>query len=316
MFLIPNNFGCIMKDFLTTLIEKQQPYGLLWTIVTAIFLVSVVVVIVYAKRIDNTWQSRIFIAVGGLLLVSEILKQLAVGFIDGKNGGFYFDFGEFAWQPSSVTMYAIFVVGFLSKARKSIVVQNDNDFEHTHAILDQSKVRSSREFVCQCLCAYIATYGLFGGFSAFALPQTIFNTNSAFSLSHSIILHFFMALCAVFLICKWDYKDINRWLVLKAFCVFLIAAVVAMAINMIAHAFGQNAGLFFIDPYSGILLPIVGDIFEPILKAHKWFWSLYIPIFLAGFSVFVFAVFYFSKLCKCIVFKAKNKTTLEYTPML
>lgn len=137
------------------------------------------------------------------------------------------------------------------------------------------------------LCAYLATYAVFGGLCVMLYPVTVF-TNTLLINVQTMVCHASMLTIGIFLFYTNHVKTENRTL-LKAIPVFGIFVTIAMLLNEAAYqsgllAAGHNFNMFFISPYGEPELPVYSLIQSVV--PYPWCLIIYVLVFtLAAYVV-------------------------------
>jgi len=228
--------------------ERPKAYGAFH--LTFFFVgLAVCILAAWLLRKSNERQNRaVLLTVGGLLLVSEVYKQLFYTFVIG--GGSY-QWWIFPFQLCSVPMYLCLLAG---------VVKND-------------KVR-------QYMYNFMLSYNLLGGFIAFFEPSGL--THEYWTLTlHAFIWHMLLVFVGVYLglsgragVALPDFK--------KAAVIYCILCVIAFGINLALAKVSENTiNMFYVGPrYSPLI------VFKSI--SEKFGWYVNTPIYMAATSLGAF----------------------------
>ena len=159
---------------------------------------------------------------GFILALTEVYKQLFIYYIE--NNGSY-DWWYFPFQLCSVPMYLGLLIPFVPQ-----------------------KLRNT-------IYTFIQDFGLLGGIMALAEPSGLMHPYWTLTL-HEFLWHFiliFMGLTCAFYSHNSNEHSGNNYIetartYIPVIPLFLICAVIATAINVLSHPYG-NTDMFYISPY-------------------------------------------------------------------
>lgn len=210
--------------------ESPTLYGWKHLMFLAIMIVGIVVVCFTCKNLSEKQFRIIMVVFGSVLMVLEVFKQLVFSYKSDTNTWEY-DWKQFPFQFCSVPMYVMFLIGLLKDCK-------------------------FRDY----LCSFVATFGLFAGLAVMAFPSTVLS-DIVFRFCQSMIHHLSMVVGAVVVIVskrvKFEHKTI-----LKAMAVFGVVMIMAVIMNIVFHASGNDASfnMFYIGPYDSCDIPVFKQI--------------------------------------------------------
>ncbi len=272
-----------IEDFFQAIhvkVENQpEAYGI-FHITFVIISLLIIFILCYLLRKNKDKTFRIILcSVGGLLILSEIFKQLYYFFVAGETG---YDWHIFPFQLCSVPMYLSFVVGFLRK----------------------SKIRD-------IICEYLASIGLLGGIMAYIEPSGILN-GYYFTLIHSCIWHALLIFIGLYTIitnnaCS-SFKNYKKALIALA-----VVVVIATTLNIIFKN-KSNFNMCYISPFYNTPLAVFSS-FDVLLK--NIFGNLFgricsIIIYIIALILGGFIVYELNYLIKNIFIKKTNYLNKEF----
>lgn len=131
--------------------------------------------------------------------------------------------------------------------------------------------------------SFLSSFSLFGGLVVMIYPGDVYVETVGINLQ--TMLHHGLQVAIGIFLCVWLRRRISRRYFLSGVVVFLIAAAVAVALNIGVHhallAAGNNEtfNMFFISPYHDCTLPLL-SLIAPHLP-----YPLFLVLYLLGFSV-------------------------------
>ncbi len=198
------------------------------------------------RKFDGKKNRILLLAVSGVLILSEILKQFFLYYVvEGKA----YCWGELPFQMCSLPMYLCPLAVFVKNERIS---------------------RAAYGFM---LC-----FNLLGGFAAVFEPSGVFHSY-VFLTVHSIFWHYSLVFLGLYIMFsrragsgKQDYFDVVKLFVLCCFIAFLINTLVGITV-------GDNINMFFVGPNNSPLI-----VFKTIAEKFGWVAStvIYIPVCALG----------------------------------
>lgn len=226
------------------------------------------VIYFYARKHDDKLDEKVIFISGALLIIFEILKQIFKYQTQG-----YYDWDDFPLQFCSVPMYFAVIIPLVkNKKHKEIIYK------------------------------FLASFGLIGGLAVMIYPESVFNTQSIVMLIHTMIWHILIVLMGIYLIISRRYGKSLKEL-LSPFILFTIVVLIAVIINFLAYKlhFGKenimikgDFNLFYISPYYGNPIPILGDIKKAV--SFPTFIFIYLLVFLIGAIVIWMFVYVIRKI--------------------
>ena len=205
---------------------EPQLYGLF-------HVVSLVLCILIGILFYRLWPSaneqvirRLLLVVSLVVILLEVYKQINFSFsYDGTAITFDYQWYAFPFQFCSTPMY----VGLLA------------------AIIPNQRIHN-------CLCTYLATYGLFAGIAVMVYPVSVFTETVGINIQ-TMVCHGAMVSIGMLLLLSGYVKTI--W---KAIPVFGVLVTSAALMNELAHLSGlletETFNMFFISPYCSPELPV------------------------------------------------------------
>lgn len=248
--------------FLTAKGEKPRLFGG-YHIIS--LLITAAVTVYLCKKFKDKEESsvrRLLLVLSLAVILLEIYKQLAYSLtFDGEKFSFSYKWHIFPWQFCSTPMYAGLAAALIKNRR-----------------------------IHYCLCAYLATFGLFAGAVTLVFPVAALSTVIGINVQ-SAVCHGIITAVGIFLFYS-GYVRAEHRTVLYALPVFLCTALTAMILNETVYRSGilgdQVFNMFFISPYFPEDLPI----FIPLRKIFpgKLFGIFYVAAF-TGISYLVSVFF-------------------------
>lgn len=246
----------------------------------AMAVLGIVVVCLTCKNLSDKKFRMILLIVGASLLTLEVFKQLNFAY-DAETDVWDYAWKQFPFQFCSVPMYVMVAV----------------------ACLKEGKVRD-------CLCSFLATFGLFAGMIVLFYPATVLS-EIIFRFSQSMIHHSAMLIVGVLMFVSGKVK-IEHKTVLKALPVFVTCVVLAFTMNIIHHASGNtdSFNMFYIGPYSSCDIPILSIIGEAMKidsdKLHIGNFG-FAFIYIVGFSIAAYVILLLAMLISLVSRKIRQK---------
>ena len=251
--------------------ELPQNYGwyhLMWLAIMVI--ACILSVYFFARKHDKKLDDKFIFAIGIMLIVSEIYKQVFYTLDAG-----HYQWYAFPFQFCSVPMYFAFIAP---------LVKNE-------------KVKDA-------IYKFLASFGLVAGLAVMLYPDSCFSTSYITILIHTMLWHSSMVVMGVYLIFSRGYgKSLKE--IIPAFIIFSGIVILALVANLIAYEvyFGDPVKnihndkffLLYISPYYETPLPILSDIKNVV--EFPIFFILYLVVFLTGIAILWSAVMGIRKLC-------------------
>ncbi|MBQ4140033.1 MAG: YwaF family protein [Clostridia bacterium] len=206
--------------------ERPEAWGAFHTLFFIIGIPAAIFAAFLLRKLSDRAEKRLYFAVGSLLIISEIFKQLA---FTAVNGGYRFDLIPF--QLCSIPMYLCILIAILP----------ENAFS-----------RASKTF--------IATFGLMGGVASYIAPGTMCRDHLELTL-HSFLWHLTLIFLGFFVIfslrSSFCLRDLRN-----AVLLYFSLCLIAFSINLICFdAPGRDVNMFYIGPKPSNL-PLCKEITE------------------------------------------------------
>ena len=239
---------------------EPQMFGHVHLICLGIMLTLIVLLCVFAKNWQEKNVKRVMLAVWIIMLLAEAYKQFIWPFNYGGSEN-KFIWGAFPFQLCSTPLYVLPFYIF-----------------------------SKKENVKHACAAFLMTFSLFGGLVTMIYPPQVFIDIIGINVQ-TMVHHGLQVVIGVFLACYYR-KNLNFKFFLKGIFVYLILFAVAMSLNFIVPQFTtQEFNMFYISMYYDCILPLLGDIVYPNVP-----WIVFLFIYLLGFALIAFIIFYLEKL--------------------
>lgn len=194
------------------------------------------------RRFDEKKNGIVLLTLCGILIASEIVKQLFLFFVT-NNGAVAW--GEFPFQMCSMPMYLCPVAVFCKNER-----------------------------LRRAAYGFMMTFNLLGGLAGVFEPSGVFH-DQVFLTAHAITWHYSLVFLGFYIIfsgragrTKKDYYDVVRLFAFLCFIAFIINTLIGITV-------GAEANMFFVGPNNS---PII--VFSSIAARFGWAAStlIYIPI--------------------------------------
>ena len=231
--------------------ETPEPYDwfhLLWLGITVL---ATVLLCLWHKKSGNEHRVRVIVFVTAVIVaLMEVYKMVNYSF-SYENGIVYdFQWYAFPWQFCSTPMYVGLLTGIFRKGR-----------------------------IHESLQAYLATYSIFAGICVMLYPVTVFIGTVGINIQ-TMFCHGSMITIGAFLLYS-GYVKFEHKTIMKAIPVFVVAVVMAIAMNEIAYISGlletETFNMFFISPHCEPSLPVYSIVQE--LVPYPWCLIIYILAF-------------------------------------
>lgn len=238
--------------------ETPQPYGWFHLLFFAASIAGGILLCVFCKN-DRPAKARAIILTASVIsLLLEVYKQIVYTYTV-QDGTIVADFQWYAfpWQFCSMPMYTGLIAGLLPKGR-----------------------------VHDSLCAFQATYGLFGGICVMLYPVQVFIPMIGINIQ-TMVWHGLMVAVGIWMLGS-GYVKVEHKTILRALPVFGCTVGIAMILNEIAHFTGlletDVFNMFYISPYCDPSLPVYSIVQQYV--PYPWCLILYI----AGFTAAAYIV--------------------------
>ena len=269
-----------MIAFMQSEMKKPTLFGgahLFWLAMTVL---GIVVICLTCKKLSDKKFRMILLIIGASLLTLEVFKQLNFAY-DAETDVWDYAWKQFPFQFCSVPMYVMVAV----------------------ACLKEGKVRD-------CLCSFLATFGLFAGMIVLFYPATVLS-EIIFRFTQSMMHHSAMLIVGVLMFVSGKVKMEHKT-VLKALPVFVTCVVLAFTMNIIHHASGNtdSFNMFYIGPHDSCDLPVLDKIGEAMKidsdKLHIGNFGFAL-IYIVGFSLAAYVIVLLAMLISLVSRKIRQK---------
>ncbi len=269
-----------MIAFMQSEMKKPTLFGgahLFWLAMTVL---GIVVICLTCKKLSDKKFRMILLIIGASLLTLEVFKQLNFAY-DAETDVWDYAWKQFPFQFCSVPMYVMVAV----------------------ACLKEGKVRD-------CLCSFLATFGLFAGMIVLFYPATVLS-EIIFRFTQSMMHHSAMLIVGVLMFVSGKVKMEHKT-VLKALPVFVTCVVLAFTMNIIHHASGNtdSFNMFYIGPHDSCDLPVLDKIGEAMKidsdKLHIGNFGFAL-IYIVGFSLAAYVILLLAMLISLASRKIRQK---------
>lgn len=231
--------------------NQPKPFGLFhlaFIVLTAAF--TVFLCLKYRDASDKVLRKILFFS-WLVVFILEVFKQVLVSFhyTDGEVTWKYF-WGEFPFQLCSAQLYLLPLAAFLK----------------------EGKVR-------QAVMSCMAGASFVGGLTVYVFASSVF-VETVF-LNLQTMIHHGVQIALGIYIAVYYRKELGWRFLLRGEMVFFVLLSLAIAFNVIAPTFTEDAvNMFYMSPYSQNSIPLLDDFMSAIPY----------PIFVLGYSSLIFAV--------------------------
>lgn len=248
-------------------------YGWFHLMFWAIMIVTIVLLIIFARKVDDKKFRLILIITSSIMILLEIYKQLNFSF-DSETGEWDYQWYAFPLQFCSTPMYAMLLAGLVKKGK----------FQ-------------------DMLLMYLSTFCIFAGLCVMFFPGDVFIETIGINIQ-TMIHHSAMVIIGVYILStrrvEFTFKKF-----LGGAIIFAGFVLIALLLNIIMYNSGALNGetfnMFYISPYFDCTLPLVSLIY-PVVP-----YIIFLLIYIIGFCLAALVVFYVSKLIFVLIDKNKNK---------
>ena len=199
-------------------------------------LVAIIGLCALAVRFRHILTERnmplIILAVGAVMLLLEIYKQLVISY-DAATDVWAYRWYIFPFQFCSTPIYITLLAFVFSRFRNKLVYE--------------------------AMTGFLATYALIAGTVVFCVPSSVYNSLIGVNIQ-TTVHHGLMIILAVALLASGTVR-LDKTTLLKAMCVFLPLLVTAMMLNL-AYGNGKEFDMFYLSPDSGFVLAKFREIFN------------------------------------------------------
>ncbi len=235
----------IIEEFMNLISAEMTPppaYGTFHLILMTAGLTLCITLAFLCRRFDEKKNAVLLLTLSGILILSEIVKQLFLFYITNDHS---ICWGEFPFQMCSMPMYLCPVAVFCKNER-----------------------------IKRAAYGFIMTYNLLGGFAGVFEPSGVFHSR-VFLTIHSVTWHYMLVFLAFYVIfsrragfTKKEFFDVAKLFCLLCFVAFIINTLIGITV-------GDEVNMFFVGPNPA---PII--VFKDIATKFGWVAStvIYIPV--------------------------------------
>ena len=236
------------------LLDTEMPtptgFGAFHIAFLAAMLLATVYLCVFRKNDSADRVRKVVFALSLIVVILEVYKMINYSFsYDGGKITFDFQWYAFPFQFCSTPMYVGILAGLIKKGK-----------------------------VHNALCAYLATYAIFAGLCVMVYPGDVFISTVGINIQ-TMVCHGVMLPIGAYLFATGHAK-LEHKTILKAFCVFAVAVVIAVSMNEIAHWSGleETFNMFYFSPYWPPHLPVYSSV-QAVVP-----YPISLIIYVAGFT--------------------------------
>ena len=196
------------------------------------------------------------------LLLFEVYKQLNYSY-DVSEDAWGYQWYAFPFQFCSTPMYVMLLAGCLK----------------------DGKLRN-------CLCSFLATYGLFAGVAVMLYPGDVFISTIGINIQ-TMVHHGAMVIIGVMMYSSRSAK-LSHSTIFKGLPIFVCLVGIAIGMNVLYHQYGpadQTFNMFYISPYHPCTLPVLSMIY-PLVPYPVFFCIYVIGFSIAGYIMSLFAMLF------------------------
>lgn len=217
-------------------------YGLFHIILIVVGLTVCISLAWLCRRFDDKKHKILLLCFSGVLIASEIFKQLFLFYVIEDHA---ISWGEFPFQMCSMPMYLCPIAVFCKNERMR-----------------------------RAVCGFMMCFNLLGGFAGVFEPSGVFLDQVALTV-HAVAWHYSLVFLGFYVAfsrragrTKQDYDDIVKLFILLCFIAFVINTLIGITV-------GEDANMFFVGPSAS---PII--VFNAIAAKFGWAASsaIYIPL--------------------------------------
>ena len=248
-------------------------YGWFHLMMFALIIVSTVLLVVKYKDCSDEIFRRIMLISWIINVVLEIYVGLMFSFSsDGTSAVWSYAWYMFPFQFCSSPIYVLPFIAFMRDGR-----------------------------IRDCFISFTISFTVFGGMAVMFYPGDVFMWIIGINIQ-TMIHHGMMGMLGVFCAVH-ERRKLSFRHALRGVPVFAALASVALTLNVVTHHLRAAVGaddlfnLFYISPYQPCTLPILADIY-PVVP-----YPVFLAIYILGFSLVAFAVYYIQKAIIALVMK-------------
>lgn len=244
--------------FFKTEITPPKPWGAYHLCCLAAMSALVVLLLVFSGKLQKRPRlvRALTAGIGLVLFAAELLKQVLYGLHIGENGVFWeYPWHIFPFQLCSTPLYVCLALLFMP----------------------EGKVR-------RALCAYLGTFGLFGGLTVMLHPNAVLN-RFLFVDIHTMLWHVGLVVLGAL---QWAGGAINSKAgdFLGASVVFALFVLTAFLLNLcLPQLAEENFNMFYISPYIPCTILLLTNIWEQLP------YPAFLAIYVFGFAAISGAIF-------------------------
>lgn len=196
---------------------EVRPYGTFHVLFFTGSLIGSFLLAYLLRKITGKNKDRLLLALGLVLSVSELYKQLFLYYIDGNKS---YDWWYFPFQLCSLPIYFCLVIPFLKDGRAK-----------------------------RALYTFLCTFSLLGGIMAFVEPSGLIHPYWTWTL-HSFLWHSLLIFIGLLAGLSAEPDTLSKRSFLDAVFLFFACAAIALMLNLSLNGIsGGNINMFYINPY-------------------------------------------------------------------
>lgn len=231
-----------LMNLISAPMTPPQAYGTFHIVLMIVGMTFCISMAWLCRRLDEKKNRVLLLSIAGVLILSEIVKQLFLYYV---TNGHAICWGEFPFQMCSLPMYLCPFVCF-----------------------------SKNERAKRAAYGFMMSFNLLGGLAGVFEPSGVFH-DRVFLTSHAIVWHYMLVFLAFYIIFSGrggrslaDYIGTVRLFVVLCFIAFVINTLIGITV-------GAEVNMFFVGPNPA---PII--VFNDIALKYGWAAStvIYIPI--------------------------------------
>ena len=256
-------FWAKILEFLDTSMVTPESYGWFHLLFFALSIVAGVV-LCYVLKDGKKYAPWVVLGTAVAVLLLEVYKMINFGFSYKDEVSFSFPWGSFPFQFCSTPMYAGLLTALFRKGR-----------------------------IHDCLCAYLATYAVFGGLCVMVYPGDVFISTVGINIQ-TMVCHGSMLTVGIYLYGS-GYVKTEHKTILKALPVFCAMVLVAVGLNEWGYRNGlveqHYFNMFYFSPYEDPHLPVYSDVQNALGVTNPLSFIVYVAAFtLAAYLMLLIAM--------------------------
>lgn len=246
-----------MLKLLDTRMTTPVMYGPFHLVFFALSIAFAVFLYKTKRDADEHFVRRLLLYTSLVVVFLEVLKQINYTFsYDGPSIVADYQWYAFPFQFCSTPMYAGLAAAFLKKGK-------------TH----------------DAICAYLATYAVFGGLVVMIYPPQVFIDVAVINFQ-TMICHGLMITVGLYLL-SVEYVALRHKTILSATAVFCVFLLIAIGSNELVHISGiagdEAFNMFYISPHVAPSLPVYSTVQEMVPYPY----CLFIYVFIFALAAYV-----------------------------